>query len=219
MVKKLTWGRFCWQWYEIYWLLTVCWNCLFWLQLNCIWYDSEWIMGVWGIDDHWPRARANYFLCSQTANCPRKQMRRQGHVTPLTRTSSPQETASTPTSWFTCSIRAEGEISWENMTVGQKLYLVWKKVHFVLRAVYQMMVWNDIRQQLNVPSPDGHGWKETNGELDILWHLKFCSTTRSQGKRFGKCYHVIYSTLQDERYTPTRNFIYQPGSDWSNSCN
>ena len=69
-------------------------------------------------------------------------------------------------------------------------------VHIVLRAVYQTMVWNDISQQLNVPSPDWHGWKETNTELDILWHLKFCSPTRSQGRQFGKYYYVI--SLQDE---------------------
>ena len=67
-------------------------------------------------------------------------------------------------------------------------------VHIVLRAVYQTMVWNDISQPLNVPSPDWHGWKETNSELDILWHLKFCSPTRSQGKQFGKYYYVIYPT-------------------------
>ena len=78
-------------------------------------------------------------------------------------------------------------------------------VHIVLRAVYQTMVWNDISQQLSVPSPDGHGWRETNGELDILWHLEVCSptrspqdlhkiSTRSQGKQFGKYYYVIYPT-------------------------
>ena len=67
-------------------------------------------------------------------------------------------------------------------------------VHIVLRAVYQTMAWNDIRQQLNLPSPDGHGRKETNGELDILWRLEFCSPTRPQGKQFVKYYYVIYPT-------------------------
>ena len=67
-------------------------------------------------------------------------------------------------------------------------------VHIVLRADYQTMVSNDISQQLSVPSPDGNGWKETKGELDILWHLKFCSPTLSQGKQFGKYYYVTYPT-------------------------
>ena len=80
-------------------------------------------------------------------------------------------------------------------------------VHTVLRAVYQTLVWNDTSQQLNVPSPDGHGWKQTNGELDILWHLKFYSPTRSQGKQFGKYYSY---TLQDESIHGTRlhGFLY-----------
>ena len=42
----------------------------------------------------------------------------------------------------------------------------------VLRALYQAMVWCDMSNQLNIPSPDGHGWKETDGALDIVWRLK-----------------------------------------------